>query len=73
LRDDLAHALEARHARTGVPLAVPAPALATAFIALAEGLSGEALMDPDSVEEGLFGEVLSLVYDGLAARGEKSE
>jgi len=43
-------------------------ALAGAFIALAEGLSSEALLDPDSVEEGLFGEILSLVYDGMAAR-----
>lgn len=68
LRDSLAHALAARHARTGVPLAVSADALATAFVALAEGLSREALVDPDSVEEGLFGEILSLVYDGLVER-----
>jgi hypothetical protein len=72
LRDALAHALEERHRRTGVPLAIPSQALATAFIALAEGLSAEALIDPDSVEEGLFGAVLSLVYDGLAARAGKT-
>ena len=68
LRETLASALAERHARTGVPLAIPAEALAGAFIALAEGLSSEALLDPDSVEEGLFGEILSLVYDGMAAR-----
>jgi AcrR family transcriptional regulator len=68
LRTALAEALTARHERTGVPLAMPADALATAFIALAEGLSSEALLDPDSVEEGLLGEILSLVYDGMAAR-----
>jgi AcrR family transcriptional regulator len=73
LREKLARALAARHTRTGVPLTIPPQALATAFIALAEGLSGEALVDPDSVEEGLFGEILSLVYDGLAARAEKSD
>jgi AcrR family transcriptional regulator len=72
LRDTLAHALEVRHRRTGVPLAIPAQALATAFIALAEGLSAEALIDPDSIEEGLFGAILSLVYDGLAARAGKA-
>lgn len=70
LRDALADALAARHARTGVPLAIPADALATAFIALAEGLSLEALLDPDSVEEDLLGEILSLVYDGMVARAQ---
>lgn len=72
LRETLARALAARHARTAVPLAIPADALATAFIALAEGLSREALLDPDSVEKGLFGEILSLVYDGMVARAEKA-
>jgi AcrR family transcriptional regulator len=68
LRDALAGALAARHERTGVPLSIEARDLATAFIALAEGLSLEALVDPDGVPEGLYGEILSLVYDGLAAR-----
>ena len=72
LRATLAEALATRHARTGVPLAISAEALATAFISLAEGLSFEALIDPDGVEEGLLGEVLSLVYDGMAARAENS-
>jgi AcrR family transcriptional regulator len=68
LREALAETLEARHATTGVPLEVPAIDLATAFIALAEGLGLEAIVDPDSVGAGLFGEILSLVYDGLEAR-----
>jgi AcrR family transcriptional regulator len=72
LRDTLAGALAARHTRTAVPLAIPADALATAFIAMAEGLSREALLDPDSVDEGLFGEILSLVYDGMVGRAEKA-
>jgi AcrR family transcriptional regulator len=72
LRDALADALAARHARTGVPLVIPADDLATAFIALAEGLSLEALLDPGSVDEGLLGEILSLVYDGMAARAQKA-
>ncbi len=50
---------------------IPADELATAFIALAEGLSLEALLDPESVGEGLLGEIFSLVYDGMVARAEK--
>jgi hypothetical protein len=71
LREALAETLEARHATTGVPLEFPARDLATAFLALAEGLGLEALVDPDSVGPGLFGEILSLVYDGLEARTKK--
>jgi AcrR family transcriptional regulator len=68
LREALAEALAARHEETGVPLTIPATELAMAFMALADGLSREALVDPDSVEERLYGEILSLVYDGIAAR-----
>jgi hypothetical protein len=68
LREALADALASRHEKTGVPLSVPAHDLATAFIALAEGLASEALIDSNSVSPGLFGEILSLVYDGLEAR-----
>jgi AcrR family transcriptional regulator len=68
LREALAATLEARLETTGVPLEFPARDLATAFIALAEGLGFEALVDPDSVDPNLFGEILSLVYDGLEAR-----
>jgi AcrR family transcriptional regulator len=64
----LAGALSARHAVTGVPLALPAERLATAFVALAHGLGMEAVVNPDAVDPALFGEILSLVYDGLAAR-----
>jgi AcrR family transcriptional regulator len=71
LREALAETLEARHRTTGVPLQFPARDLATAFIALAEGLGFEALVDPDSVDPGLFGEILSLVYDGLEARANR--
>jgi AcrR family transcriptional regulator len=71
LREALAEALLARHETTGVPLEFPARDLATAFIALAEGLASEALVDPESVGPGLFGEILSLVYDGLEARTKR--
>ncbi|HEY7256067.1 MAG TPA: TetR/AcrR family transcriptional regulator [Solirubrobacterales bacterium] len=71
LREALAETLEARHETTGVPLEFPARELATAFIALAEGLGFEALVDRGAVDPGLFGEVLSLVYDGLEARAKR--
>ncbi len=71
LREALAEALLSRLEKTGVPLEFPAQELATAFIALAEGLASEALVDPESVGPGLFGEILSLVYDGLEARTKR--
>lgn len=64
----LARALRARHDETGVALTIPAERLATAFVALAQGLALEAAVDPDAVDGALYGEILSLVYDGLAAR-----
>jgi len=71
LREALAETLEARHETTGVPLEFPSRDLATAFIALAEGLGLEALVDPGAVGPDLFGEILSLVYDGLEARTKR--
>lgn len=68
LRDALGGAFEVRHAADGVPLAIPAEDLAEAFIALAVGLSMDALVDPASVSSGLFGEIASLVYDGMVHR-----
>jgi AcrR family transcriptional regulator len=68
LRDSLARALEARHRTTGVPLTVPAGALATGIIALAIGLAQERIADPEAVPEDLLGELLSLLYDGLVHR-----
>jgi AcrR family transcriptional regulator len=72
LRHLLAEALSSRHEKTGVPLTVPALSLATAFLALGEGLAGAALVDAEAVDPGLYGEVLSLVYDGLEARAERA-
>ncbi len=72
LRDHLARALEARHRTTGVPLTVPAQALATGIIALAIGLAQERIADPEAVPEELLGELLSLLYDGLVHRKQGS-
>ena len=68
LRETLAGALQKRHETTGVPSTVPVEQLATVFISLAMGLSMEALVDPDVKTDELFGEYLSLAWDGNAAR-----
>jgi AcrR family transcriptional regulator len=70
LRQGIARALEARHATTGVPLTVPAERLATVILALANGLAMDRLVDSGAVPEDLFGEALSLVYDGLVHRAQ---
>ena len=72
LRDSLAYALEQRHQHTGVPLSFDARRLAQAFIALGHGLAFESIIDPDAVDDELFGDVLALVYDGLVARATPS-
>jgi AcrR family transcriptional regulator len=70
LRDTLAHALQARHATTGAPLAYPADRLATAVLALAYGSAMNKLVDPDATPDELTGEILDLLYDGLVHRAE---
>jgi AcrR family transcriptional regulator len=79
LRAGLARTFEARVEALGVAgsagalegsPAVDASELATAVIALADGLSIEQLTEPEVVSEELFGEILSLILDGLAARAK---
>ena len=70
LRDGLARAFEARVEALGVPLAIGAQELATAVIALADGLSIEQLTEPEVVSDELFGQILTLILDGLAARAK---
>jgi AcrR family transcriptional regulator len=72
LRAALAKALDARHRQLGAPpFSMPAEEAATAFLALGEGLSFQKLVDPDSVPEHLYGEILALVFQGLLARAQK--
>lgn len=71
LRRSMAHTLQARHATTGVPLTYPAERLATGIMCLAQGTAMEALVQPAAVPDELFGEILGLIYDGLAARATK--
>jgi AcrR family transcriptional regulator len=68
LTETLAEALRARHQETGVPLTLPAESLANAFIALAQGLAIDAALRPGASDPTLYGEILSLVYDGIASR-----
>jgi AcrR family transcriptional regulator len=68
LRDGLATAIAARHQTLEVPLTMPASELATAIMALANGLAMERLAEPEAVSDDLFGEMLSLIYEALAAR-----
>ncbi len=71
LRRGLARALSARHEALGLPLAMGAEDVAIAVIALADGLSIEQLTDPDAVSKELFGQILSLIFDGLLARAQR--
>jgi hypothetical protein len=67
LREALVDVLRTRQP-DDLPFAIAPEALATAFLALGVGLALEAIVDPDAVAEGLFGDILSLAYDGNAAR-----
>jgi AcrR family transcriptional regulator len=60
LIDDSARAL-------GMRPTFPAEQLATAIDALADGLALQRLVDPESVPDGLFGDVLALLLRGASA------
>ncbi len=72
LREELARSMQARHDAAGLPLAIPAEHIATAVIALVDGLSIQQLTEPDSVPEDLFGQILSLIDDGMSLRAKES-
>jgi AcrR family transcriptional regulator len=73
LGEALTRALDARRERLGAPvLPMPTEEVATAYIALADGLARRRLIDPDSVPDHLYGEILALVFQGLVARLERS-
>jgi len=46
--------------------------LATAIIALANGLAMDRIADPEATPEELLGETLAVIYDGLVHRAEAS-
>jgi AcrR family transcriptional regulator len=72
LRKELAASMRARHETAGIPMAIPAEQLATAVIALVDGLSIQQLTEPNAVPDDLFGQILSLIEDGMTLRAKES-
>ncbi len=71
LREEIATAARLRHEAIGVPLVMPAEDLATALIALVDGLSIQQLTEPDAVPEELFGQITALIEDGMTLRAKE--
>jgi AcrR family transcriptional regulator len=72
LRRELASALESRGNELGAPPFALSPTdVATAYVALMEGLSFQRLIDPESVSDQLLGEIMALIYQGLVARAQR--
>lgn len=73
LREALADALEARAESLGAPeFGTPADEVATAFLALMQGLTLTSLVDPTAVPDHLLGQTIGLVYAGLVSQAEDS-
>jgi AcrR family transcriptional regulator len=72
LRAEIAAAVRLRHATIDVPLTMSAESLATALIALVDGLSIQQLTEPDAVPEELFGQIAALIEDGMTLRAKES-
>jgi AcrR family transcriptional regulator len=69
LRDALAAGLDARASQLGAPpFSMPTTDVATAYLNLGSALAVEKLIDAQAVPEGLLGETVALVYQGLVAR-----
>jgi len=68
LRELVAHGIVAHHEATSVALTADPQELATAVIALANGLAMDRIVDPESVPDSLLGQMLELIYDGLVLR-----
>jgi len=68
LTDTIARVFTARQAAIGVPLTIDASGLATALLALGDGLSAERIANPEAVPDTLLGDILGVIYEGLAAR-----
>jgi AcrR family transcriptional regulator len=71
MRAELAESTRARHEALGLPLAIPAEHLATAMIALVDGLSMQQLTEPDAVPDELFGQIHALIEDGMTLRAKE--
>lgn len=71
LREQIAAAVRLRHETIGVPLAIAPEDLATALIALVDGLSIQQLTEPAAVPEELFGQIAALIEDGMTLRAKE--
>jgi AcrR family transcriptional regulator len=72
LRSALAKALEARAEHLGAPrFSTPAEEVATAYLALANGLALAKIIDSEGVPDHLLGEMYALIYAGLVARAQE--
>jgi AcrR family transcriptional regulator len=72
LRSALARALQARARQLGAPrFSTSAEHVATAYLALANGLALTRLIDADAVPDHLLGEMYALIYAGLVARAQE--
>ena len=67
LRELVARGLVAHHEATSIALTADPEELATAVIALANGLAMDRIVDPDRTDR-LLGEILEIIYDGLVLR-----
>jgi AcrR family transcriptional regulator len=72
LRSEMATVIANRQKARGVTMAVPAEHIATAVIALIDGISIQRLTEPEVVPGELFGQILALIEDGLAAQAGAS-
>jgi AcrR family transcriptional regulator len=73
LRSALAHALDARAKQLGAPpFSTPTEEVATAYLALANGLALAKLIDSEAIPDHLLGETYALIYAGLVARSKQS-
>lgn len=71
LRAEIVAAVRQRHETIDVPLTMPAEDLATALIALVDGLSIQQLTEPDAIPEELFGQIAALIEDGMTLRAKE--
>ena len=72
LRRALARALEARMRQLGTPdLPMAAEQLARIVMSIIAGLAIDELIEPGSVDPGLLGDTLAVLYSGLTARASQ--
>jgi AcrR family transcriptional regulator len=71
LRSELASTLADHYADHGLSLTIAPEHIATMLIALVDGLSIQQITEPDAVPVDLFGQILCLIDDGLAAKAKE--